>query len=121
MVKWRISKTFEFSYSHVLAGLPEGHQCARLHGHNAVVQVVLESDRLNDVGFIVDYGELAPLKAYLDGAYDHRHLNDVVPFNPTAELLAADLLKWCKSLGWPVKSVGWSETPKTWAYAEDTE
>lgn len=110
-----ISKEFHLSYSHQLTGLPEGHQCARVHGHNAIVRVTLESRRLNDAGLILDYADLSPLKTYLDDCFDHRHLNDVVDFNPTSELLCHHLYAWCLNQGWPVKLVEWSETPKTWA------
>lgn len=107
---------FEFSASHQLYGLPPEHQCSRLHGHNFVVEVTLAADTLNDVGFVKDYGELRPLKDYLDATLDHRHLNDCVPFNTTAENFARYLYEWCEAQGWPVVKVGWSETPKTWAY-----
>lgn len=112
---FEISKDFAFSYSHALDGLPEGHQCARLHGHNGIVKVTLVADVLDETGFVLDYGDLSPLGRYLDATFDHRHLNDVVPFNPTAERLAKHLYDWCREQGWPVVAVSWSETPKTWA------
>lgn len=113
-----ITKEFAFSASHALEGLPDSHQCARLHGHNYVVAVRLESASLNPVGFVLDYGDLAPLRDYIDGALDHRHLNDVLHFNPTAERLAQWLYEVCAGQGWPVAAVGVSETPKTWAWFE---
>lgn len=93
--KYVISKQFTFSASHQLSGLPDSHQCARLHGHNYTVEVVLGSNQLNTVGFIVDYGELIFVKEYLDNNFDHRHLNDVVAFNPTAESLAKHIYDFC--------------------------
>jgi len=112
---YEITKDFAFSYSHTLDGLPDGHQCARLHGHNAVVRVHLAAERLDDTGFVIDYGDLAPLGKWIDATFDHRHLNDVVKFNPTAERLSEFLYGWCEEQGWPVVAVSWSETPKTWA------
>jgi 6-pyruvoyltetrahydropterin/6-carboxytetrahydropterin synthase len=110
-----ISKRFEFSASHVLLGLPEGHPCGRLHGHNYIVEVELTSEHLNRLGFVRDYGELVQLKRYIDDQFDHRHLNDVLAINPTAENLAATLFHFCASM-WPeVSAVRVSETPKTWA------
>ena len=41
---YRISKEFHFSASHQLIGLPEDHQCARLHGHNYIVVVELTAE-----------------------------------------------------------------------------
>ena len=36
-----ISKQFHFCASHIIEGVPEGHPCGRLHGHNYVVELVL--------------------------------------------------------------------------------
>lgn len=115
-----ISKRFDFSASHVLNGLPEGHQCSRLHGHNYIIEVELAALRVDDRGFVMDYGDLAPLKTMIDTQLDHRHLNDVLgDLNPTAENLAAWVHTWCQqAAGWPVARVGVSETPKTWAWYE---
>lgn len=113
---YRITKEFHFSASHQLFGLPEDHQCARLHGHNYIVVVELVSDRLNDHGFVRDYLELAPLKRYIDDELDHRHLNDVLGDDcVTAERMAKHLYDWCAAR-WPeTAAVRVSETPKTWA------
>lgn len=116
-MKYEIQKEFHFSASHQLEHLPEGHQCARLHGHNYLVVVVLGSDTLNADGFVRDYGELKPLKEYIDNALDHRHLNNVLNFRTTAENLACHLYNLCvNEFGWEeVVEVRVSETPKTWA------
>ena len=84
------------------------------------VVVELSALHLDEVGFIVDYGDLAPLKEYIDTRLDHRHLNDAVPIvNPTAENLARYLFDWCKAnTTWPVSKVGVSEGPRTWAWYE---
>ena len=70
---YRISKEFHFSASHQLIGLPEDHQCARLHGHNYIVVVELTAETLNSHGFIRDYQDLTALKHYIDQNLDHRH------------------------------------------------
>jgi len=110
---WEIAKRFEFSASHVLNGLPPGHQCGRLHGHNYAVEVCLASDRLDDYGFVVDYGELGQFKKWLDAEVDHRHLNDLFPFQPSAELLAGWFFERVRELDLPVVAVRVMETPKT--------
>ena len=117
-----ISKEFEFSASHVLSGLPPGHPCGRLHGHNYRVKVILRAEVLNDVGFVVDYGDLNEFKQYLDANLDHRHLNAVFSFQPSAENLAHYLFTWCVR-HWPQTwMVEVSETGKTWAgYALSSE
>ena len=113
---YTIEKRFAFSASHVIGGLPADHPCARLHGHNYEVAVVLQSAALDSVGFVRDYRELSALKELLDSRFDHRHLNDVLGHDmTTAETLAKWLYDWCKSR-WPeVAAVRVSETPKTWA------
>lgn len=112
---FRISKEFHFSASHRLDHLPPDHQCARLHGHNYVVVVELAAPALNADGFVRDYQELAPLKAYIDATFDHRHLDDVMEGPSTAENLARHLYDWCRAR-WPeTAAVRVSETPKTWA------
>jgi 6-pyruvoyltetrahydropterin/6-carboxytetrahydropterin synthase len=112
---YTISKRFTFSASHIIDGLPQGHQCSRLHGHNYVVEVVLAAEQLDAVGFVVDYGELKPLKQVIDGELDHRHLNDVLPGATTAEAIARFLFDRARAL-WPqTVAVRVSETPTTWA------
>ena len=99
-----ISKEFHFSASHQLDHLPDGHQCARLHGHNYVVIVDLRCADLDANGFVLDYGELDSFADWIKRTVDHRHLNDVrAPKEGTAaerEIQAAknttaeNLAKW---------------------------
>ena len=113
---YTISKRFEFSASHQLGHLPAGHQCARLHGHNYAVEVVIECPCLDDRGFCqVDYGELAPFERFIDETLDHRHLNDVLPVRTTAENLSRYLYGKARDVSPYVVAVRVSETPKTWA------
>ena len=111
-----VTKEFHFSASHQLKGLPDEHQCARLHGHNYIVEIELRAERLNPHGFVRDYLDLAPLKRYIDDTLDHRHLNDVLGDDGvTAEQMARHFYDWCKAR-WPeVSAARVSETPKTWA------
>lgn len=110
-----IRKRFTFAASHQLRGLPVDHQCSRLHGHNYVVWLELAADDLVEPGFVRDFGALKPFKRYLDGMFDHRHLNDVVDFNPTAELLAAHLYEVADDLWDGVVAVAVEETGTSWA------
>jgi len=113
---FRITKEFHFSASHQLTELPADHQCARLHGHNYIVEVELSASDLDENGFVRDYHELTPLKRYIDDELDHRHLNDVLGHNRvTAEFLARHLYDWCKARWQEVSAIRVSETPKTWA------
>ena len=113
---YRITKEFHFSASHQLTGLADDHPCARLHGHNYVVEVELSAETLDENGFVIDYRALAPLKAHIDETLDHRHLNEVFGHGAvTSEWLARTLYDWAKAR-WPeVTAMRVSETPKTWA------
>lgn len=114
-----ISKEFHFSSSHILTGLKPGHPCERLHGHNYVVVFYFKSEELNEVGFVIDYRDLDPIKQYLDDVFDHRHLNDVLPgLNPTAENIARFLYTEFKPQFVQLFKVEVSETPKTKAFYE---
>lgn len=123
MSTYTITKDFAFSASHVLHGLPEGHQCGRLHGHNYLVRVSLTCDDLDPIGFVIDFGELAPVKRWIDDVLDHRHLNDVLTDlpNPTAEHMARHIgVNIIPALiGLPpgvTVAVGVRETDKCWAW-----
>lgn len=113
---FEISKRFEFSAAHQLDHLPVDHQCARLHGHNYVVVIVLRAESLNADGFVIDFGDLAPFRDLIDTRLDHRNLNDVLQCRTTAENIA-EWLYWQAMHMWPglVHEVRVSETPKTWA------
>ena len=85
---YRVSKRFGFAASHVLHGLGPDHPCSRLHGHNDEVEVMAESDELDERGFVVDFGELDDVKRWIDATLDHRHLNEVMEGQPSAEAIA---------------------------------
>jgi 6-pyruvoyltetrahydropterin/6-carboxytetrahydropterin synthase len=111
---YEIRKRFEFSAAHRLRGLPRGHQCARLHGHNYVVEITLASEKLDRRGFVRDYGELRALKDYIDRQFDHRDLNKFIA-QPTAENIARLIFKWASPRFPETIAVSVSETPNTWA------
>lgn len=128
---YTISKEFHFSASHILYGLDDGHPCGRLHGHNYVIIVELQSQSLNETGFVKDYRELDPIKRFIDDELDHRHLNDILdptlpkrvplfPGNPSAENMARVLFYVFQHLVPDVKisAVTVKETPKTAARYE---
>ena len=90
-----------------------GHEskCAHLHGHNYRVHFDCESDVLDEVGRVIDFGVIkSRLCMWLEDQYDHRFLiwsKDplaealsrldssvvIVPYNPTAENIAQYLVE----------------------------
>lgn len=115
---YTIRKEFHFSASHELEGLSINHPCSRVHGHNYVVTVELKSSKVNEVGFVKDYRALDPIKQFIDDALDHKHLNDFLPFNPTAENIAKHLYDLFKGNNPELSAVEVSETPKTFCRYE---
>jgi len=113
---YMISKEYYFSASHQLKYLPEDNPCSRLHGHNYIVEVELQSETLNADGFVRDYRDLDSLKLYIDDTLDHRHLNDVLGDDRvTSEKIAKFIYDWCVER-WPeVCAVRVRETPKSLA------
>lgn len=81
---YEIRKRLEISAAHRLV-LDYPSKCSVLHGHNWIVDVYLRSETLNANGMIMDFSEI---KRLVVEPLDHKVLNDVVPFNPTAENLA---------------------------------
>lgn len=73
-----IWKSFRFEAAHHLTGLPEDHQCGRVHGHSYRVTLELTGP-LSSPGFVTDFGNLKTVKLWLDAVFDHHDLNEVLP------------------------------------------
>ncbi|MFI6603543.1 6-carboxytetrahydropterin synthase QueD [Nonomuraea sp. NPDC050536] len=86
-----IFREFTFEAAHRLPNVPEGHKCARLHGHSYRVQVHIRGEVDPVTGWLMDFGEIKQsFKPVLD-RLDHYYLNEVAGLeNPTSEVLA----KW---------------------------
>lgn len=118
---YTISKRFSFSAAHHLDQLPEGHKCKRQHGHNYVVTVILAARDLDKNSFVMDYGDLAPIKQWIDGTLDHRDLNEIFKFPPTAELIAKEIYTYFATQFPRLVGVVVSETDNTTASFVDTD
>lgn len=79
-----IEKTFDISASHRLC-LDYESKCQRTHGHNWRITVFCKSRELDANGMVVDFSEV---KRKVKRVLDHQDLNEVLPFNPTAENIA---------------------------------
>ena len=79
-----IKKTFEISASHQLK-LSYDSKCTQLHGHNWIVTIYCKARELNADGMVVDFTHL---KQLIRDRLDHANLNEILPFNPTAENIA---------------------------------
>jgi 6-pyruvoyltetrahydropterin/6-carboxytetrahydropterin synthase len=108
-----ITKEFSFCAAHQLNELRDGHPCSRVHGHNYKVKVELKSNDLDSAGMVQDYGDLKPIKDWIDERLDHQNLNDVVLGNPTAENIARWLYHELRPKYPLLSAVEVSETDKT--------
>lgn len=79
-----ICKRMEISASHHLV-LDYESKCQLLHGHNWVITVYCKSQELNANGMVCDFTHI---KEKIHNYLDHGNLNDLLPFNPTAENIA---------------------------------
>jgi 6-pyruvoyltetrahydropterin/6-carboxytetrahydropterin synthase len=85
----RLVHEFRFEAAHRLPHVPEGHKCARLHGHSFRVELAVEGPVNPHTGWFMDFGELYALWAPLHEVLDHHYLNEVVGLeNPTSEVLS---------------------------------
>jgi 6-pyruvoyltetrahydropterin/6-carboxytetrahydropterin synthase len=84
-----IFKEFTFEAAHRLPNVPEGHKCARLHGHSFTVSVHIAGPVGDDTGWVRDFADLTcAMRPVLD-QLDHYYLNEVEGLeNPTSEVLA---------------------------------
>lgn len=92
---YRIKKRIEISAAHKL-NISYESKCEQLHGHNWIIDIYLMAEELNADGMIMDF---IKIKEKISDKLDHKVLNDVLPFNPTAENLAKficdELLPYC--------------------------
>jgi 6-pyruvoyltetrahydropterin/6-carboxytetrahydropterin synthase len=84
-----IYREFTFEAAHRLPRVPDGHKCARLHGHSYKVQVHVHGDVDPSIGWVMDFAEIKNAFRPLHDQLDHYYLNDVPGLdNPTSENLA---------------------------------
>lgn len=87
MYEIRIVTTF--AAAHSLRNYPGN--CKNIHGHNWKIEVVMQSEHLDDLGMSIDFRMLKQETEGLLNTLDHTFLNDHSPFNtinPTAENMA---------------------------------
>ncbi len=110
-----------FSAAHALKGYPG--DCARLHGHNWIIEAFVRCKELDDIGIGIDFRDIKQsVKDVLQGL-DHFNLNELPAFqneNPTSENIAKfifkELAKQLNSKAVNVSRVKVSETPGAGAF-----
>jgi 6-pyruvoyltetrahydropterin/6-carboxytetrahydropterin synthase len=126
-----VTKVIDFCYGHRL--LNYNGKCQHLHGHNGIVEIEIESDSLDELGMVVDFGEIRKaVKGWIDSNLDHKMIlcrqDPVIEFlaqmgeplyimdeNPTAENIAKHIYKQVQSQGFKVREIRLWETPSSYA------
>lgn len=88
-----------FEAAHQIPGYPG--KCARLHGHNWVVEATVRGSQLDNLGMLIDFKTVKSALMETLNRFDHRFLNELPPFSegetPTAEHLAHSIFEELKS------------------------
>lgn len=79
-----VSKRMEIAGAHRL-DLDYPSKCCNLHGHNWIITVHCRAENLNRNGMVVDFTDI---KKKIHDRLDHKYLNDLLAYNPTAENIA---------------------------------
>lgn len=84
-----VRKKIEVAMAHHL-NLNYKSKCSNLHGHNAEITIYCRSEVLDENGMVVDFSKV---KEIIYSLLDHKYINEIVTFNPTAENLAMWICK----------------------------
>jgi 6-pyruvoyltetrahydropterin/6-carboxytetrahydropterin synthase len=80
---------FGFEAAHRLPNVPEGHKCARLHGHSFRVEVAVAGPVDPVAGWVMDFADVRAACEPIRATLDHHYLNEIDGLgNPTSEVLA---------------------------------
>lgn len=80
---------FGFEAAHRLPHVPEGHKCARLHGHSYRIEVHIAGPVDEHTGMVQDFAAIHTAVGPLRRQLDHYYLNEIEGLsNPTSENLA---------------------------------
>ncbi len=81
---YKVKKRLEISAAHYLT-LDYQSKCSKLHGHNWIIDIYLRSETLDKNGMVMDFTHI---REKISDRFDHKVINEVVDFNPTAENIA---------------------------------
>ena len=128
---YSVTKRIDFCYGHRL--LDYDGICKHPHGHNAVAEIEVRTDRLDNRNMVCDFSEIKRIvKGWIDRELDHkmvlRHDDPLVKAleqlgepmylldsNPTAERIARLIFEYACDQGLPVARVKVWETPTSFA------
>ena len=84
-----VFRVFQIEAAHRLPNVPEGHKCARMHGHSFRIEIHVSGPIGEATGWVMDFADLRRVFQPLFDQLDHHCLNDIKGLeNPTSENLA---------------------------------
>jgi len=128
---YSVTKRIDFCYGHRLLDY-EGI-CKHPHGHNAIVEIEIQTDTLDRRNMVTDFSDIKRvMKGWIDRELDHkmilraddpltRMLQEmgepifVLDSNPTVERIARLIFDVAREQGLPVARITVWETPTSWA------
>ena len=128
---YSVTKRIDFCYGHRL--LDYDGVCKHPHGHNAVAEVEVRTDTLDNRNMVCDFSDIKRIvKGWIDRELDHKmilrhddplvkplqHLGEpifVIDSNPTVERIARLIFETARTNNLPVVRVTVWETPTSWA------
>jgi len=134
---FRVTREIHFCYGHRL--LNYDGKCRHLHGHNGKAVIVIEGDRLDERGMVMDFSDVKrTVGGWIDATLDHTmllHKDDpvladlrrrgervhVLDVNPTAENIARLIYDYAVGQGLPVVEVRLWETESSYATYSNRE
>ncbi len=99
-MKYAVTTTVWFSAAHAIRGY--NGECENIHGHNWKVELEVAAEKLDALGFVIDFVLLEKLlKNEVLSHLEHKNLNETKPFdaiNPSAENIAAYIYQKSEAL-----------------------
>ena len=115
----RISITKEYTFEAAHSLPHHNGKCKNLHGHSYQLFVTVTGPIKTEgpgEGMVMDFGELDPIvKTHIIDVFDHRFLNDILPFTTTVENIAAYIFTTLTEKGLPISEIKLYETKKCFA------
>src|ERR1700732_4953062 len=134
---YSVTKRIDFCYGHRL--LDYDGVCKHPHGHNAVVEIEVRTDQLDNRNMVCDFSDIKRIvKGWIDRELDHkmvlRHDDPLVEplqrlgepiylvdSNPTVERIARLIYEYAGGQALPVMRVTLWETPTSFAAYGESE
>lgn len=113
-MNFKLRQHFSIESARFLPNLPEGHPCAKMHGHSFKIILDLVGPINPNLGWVMDYNEIQAVANPILKSIDHQILNNVPGLeNPTSELIAKWIYDRLKVKLPSLSQVTVAETPST--------